>query len=175
MGGCLSAMIDRMSTQEFDEAIKLLEQTPSLLERSIAQISPAALRLRNEDEFSVLENVCHLRDIEIEGYGERIARILREDSPSLADIDGARLAIDRDYNNQDIEAALLAFREARFRNLESLKNLSAEQLERKGTLENVGVITLLQLIQMIQEHDQGHVAELAVIQRRSQRSETAGL
>lgn len=168
-------MINTMNNEELDEAIKLLEQTPSLVTRSIAQLAPSSLTERNDDEFSALENVCHLRDIEIEGYGERIMRILQEDNPALPDIDGARLAIERDYNKQNVEEALAAFREARLRNLELLTGLSADQLDRVGTLENVGVINLKQLIEMMKEHDQGHVTEMAIIQRRNQRSETAGL
>lgn len=168
-------MINSMNNEELDEAIKLLEQTPSLVTRSIAQLAPSSLTERNDDEFSALENVCHLRDIETEGYGERIVRILQEDNPALPDIDGARLAIERDYNKQNVEEALAAFREARLRNLELLTGLSADQLDRVGTLENVGVINLKQLIEMMKEHDQGHVTEMAIIQRRNQRSETAGL
>lgn len=168
-------MINTVNKEELDEAIKLLEQTPSLVTRSIAQLAPSSLTERNDDEFSALENVCHLRDIEIEGYGERIVRILQEDNPALPDIDGARLAIERDYNKQNVEEALAAFREARLRNLELLTGLSADQLDRVGTLENVGVINLKQLIEMMKDHDQGHVTEMAIIQRRNQRSETAGL
>jgi hypothetical protein len=163
-----------MNNEEIDQAIKLLEQTPSRVETAIAQLSSAALKLRNDDEFSALESICHLRDIEIEGYGERIVRILREDNPALADIDGARLANERDYNNQNVAEALAAFREARHRNLEFLKGLTPDQLGREGTLENVGVVSLEQLIEMMKEHDQGHLAELKVVERRSQRSETAG-
>lgn len=168
-------MINTVNKEELDEAIKLLEQTPSLVTRSIAQLAPSSLTERNDDEFSALENVCHLRDIEIEGYGERIVRILQEDNPALPDIDGARLAIERDYNKQNVEEALAAFREARLRNLELLTGLSADQLDRVGTLKNVGVINLKQLIEMMKDHDQGHVTEMAIIQRRNQRSETAGL
>ena len=40
----------------------------------------------------MLEHVCHLRDIEVEGYAPRLKRILSEDGPFLPDIDGRRLA-----------------------------------------------------------------------------------
>jgi hypothetical protein len=170
-------MMNRMTTDELDEAIQSLAQTPLLLESALSQLSPEVQRRRNLDEFSALENICHLRDIEIEGYGQRLKRILQEDKPALADIDGGRLAIERDYNNQSASEALEAFRAARRRNLELLAGLRPEQLEREGTLENVGVISLQKLIAMMIEHDQGHLAELQIIQRRAQRptSEAAGL
>jgi hypothetical protein len=166
-----------MTTDEFHEAMQSLAQTPLLLESVLSQLSPEAQKWKNLDEFSALENICHLRDIEIEGYGQRLHRILEEDKPALADIDGGRLAIERDYNNQSANEALEAFRAARRRNLDLLAGLSPEQLERKGTLENVGAISLKKLIEMIIDHDQGHLAELQIIQRRAQRptSEAAGL
>ena len=166
-----------MTTDELDEAIQSLAQTPLLLESALSQLSPEAQKWKNQDEFSALENICHLRDIEIKGYGQRLQRILQEDKPALADIDGGRLAIERDYNNQSADKALEAFSAARRRNLELLTGLRPEQLEREGTLENVGVISLKKLIEMIIEHDQGHLAELQIIQRRAQRrtSEAVGL
>ncbi len=128
------------------------------------------------EDFSALENICHLRDIEIEGYGERIVRILEEDNPSLPDLNGARLAIERDYNNQNAKAALAAFNDARSRNLGLLKDLTPEQIARAATLEGVGVINLEKLIDMMVEHDQAHVAELQTISVRSQRrSETSAV
>src|SRR4029453_7238994 len=102
-----------MTSDELDEALKSLEQTPAAVERALNQLPADALRVSDQDEFSPLENVCHLRDIEIEGYGERIKRIIEEDKPSLPDLDGARLAVERNYNSQQVGEALEAFRAAR--------------------------------------------------------------
>jgi len=121
------------------------------------------------EEFSLLETICHLRDLEVEGYSTRIARILAENSPFLPDIDGSRLAMERSYNSQDPAAALLAFTQARMVNLDKLKPLSLAQLEREGTLEGVGTVTLRRLIEMIQEHDEGHLEELSIMRRRLER------
>ncbi len=161
-------MINRMTREELDEVIESLEQTPVEVSLLLDQISPDDQRIKNADEFSALENICHLRDIEIEGYSKRILRILQEDVPLLADIDGGRLAEERDYNNQDASKALEAFMTARKRNLEQLRRVTPEQTERQGNLEGIGVISLARLLEMMLEHDQGHVIELSVIQRRSQ-------
>lgn len=167
-------MINRMALQDLEIMIKSLSQTPLVLARVFNQLSPVDLKLKTSDDFSALENICHLRDIEIEAYGERIVRILGEDNPSLADVDGARLAIERNYNEEDGKAALQAFCAARGKNIDLLQNLSPEQLTRAGTLEGVGMINLEKLMDMMVEHDQGHVAELLAISRRVQlRSETA--
>ena len=162
------AMINRMTREELDELIESLEQTPVEVALLLDQISPNEQRIKNADEFSALENICHLRDIEIEGYTKRILRILNEDMPSLGDIDGGRLALERDYNNQDASVALEVFTTARKRNIEQLRRVIPEQTAREGNLEGVGVISLAKLLEMMLEHDQGHVIELSVIQRRSQ-------
>ena len=107
-----------------------------------------------------------MRDIEVEGYGERIKRILEEAEPSLPDIDGARLAVERDYNNDDLDSAFAAFSNARRKNIELVRSLDTDQLGRKGNLEGAGLISLRGLLEMMEEHDQGHLAELSVVSRR---------
>lgn len=161
-------MMNRMTREELDEVIEALEQTPVEVSLLLDQISPEDQRIKDGDEFSALENICHLRDIEIEGYSKRIPLILEEDVPALPDIDGSRLAVERDYNNQDASKALEAFTTARKRNIEQLRRVTPEQTAREGNLEGVGVISLARLLELMLEHDQGHVIELSVIQRRSQ-------
>src|SRR6266545_63328 len=103
-----------MDQKEFEEHLKSLEQAPEILRRLLQDLTDSAMRVKfSEDEFSALENICHLRDIEAEGYAIRITRILREDQPSLPDLDGTRLAFERAYNGQDVEDALRFFAEAR--------------------------------------------------------------
>lgn len=161
-------MVNRMSHEELQELINSLDQTPIEVSLLLDQISPHEQRIKNADEFSALESICHLRDIELEGYTTRILRILQEDMPSLADIDGGRLARERDYNNQDSSKALEAFTAARNRNIEQLRRVVPEQTAREGNLEGVGVINLAKLLEMMLEHDQGHLIELSLIQRRIQ-------
>lgn len=168
-------MINRMTREELDALIESLEQTPAEVSLLLDQISPDDQRIKNSDEFSAVENICHLRDIEIEGYSKRILQILQQEVPLLPDIDGARLAVERDYNNQDSSKALEAFITARERNLEQLRRVTPEQAAREGNLEGVGVLSLAKLLEMMLEHDQGHIIELSVIQRRSQIKREASL
>lgn len=114
----------------------------------------------------MLENICHLRDIEAEGYAKRIVRILDETNPFLADIDGGRLAVERGYNHQDPDLVLPAFVAARAKNIEKLRGVDAEDLERDGTLDGVGAVTLKRLAEMMREHDEGHVEELRVLRQK---------
>ena len=59
--------------------------------------------------------LCHVRDIEIDGYHVRLRRMLDEDRPLLVSIDGDALAIERRYNDAYASDVLAAIREARAR------------------------------------------------------------
>ena len=65
------------------------------------------------ERFTALGQACHLRDIERDGYHVRFGRTLREERPDLASIDSYELAAARNYEADDVEAALIAFRKAR--------------------------------------------------------------
>src|SRR5262245_27024541 len=126
-----------MADQQISDAIEFLRQTLDQVKELTCALDRQQQIWKPPDErFSILENVCHLRDIETEGYAVRIQRILTEESPTLHDIDGARLAIERQYNTTDMETALNEFLTARISNLRILQNLSNEKLERGGNLEN---------------------------------------
>jgi hypothetical protein len=82
-----------VTSQELRDALQFLAETPRLVEEAAAGLTPADLRWKpTEKKFSVLENVCHLRDIESEGYRVRIRRLLEEEHPFLADLDGCCVA-----------------------------------------------------------------------------------
>jgi hypothetical protein len=156
-----------MNSTDRQHLLAQLAHTPVQLAELIDGLPQDSVRLRpTPDEFSVVESVCHLRDIELEGYTIRIRRLLSESHPGLPDIDGARLAIERDYNRQDLQEALMTFTRARQENVSSLSEASVSAFEREGDLEGVGKITLEKLLEMMCEHDEGHVDELKIARRR---------
>jgi len=147
-----------------DETKKLLQtlsRTPVEISDLLSHTPAENIRVRpSPEEFSILESICHLRDIEVEGYTVRIRRLLAEDDPQLDDIDGARLAVERDYNSQRIEPAFETFATERTKNVELLRTINDDDLERKASMQGVGEITLRALIEMMIEHDEGHLDEL---------------
>lgn len=141
--------------------IERLGQTPSRVRALLDGICEAALsRKPAADVFSLRENVLHLRDIDIEGYEKRVVAMLERNSAFLPDVDGARLAEERDYNNQPVAAALDAFAASRSRSLERLKNAD---LARTAEFEGVGTVTLGRLLELWWEHDSGHLADIEAL------------
>ena len=152
---------------DFAALLDFLHETSSELAKLTDRLSVDEFRLRtSESEFSALENLCHLRDLELQGYTPRINRILNEGDPALADFDGARVAAESNYNDEQAELALQTFQTARSENVQTLRTLTEEQLKRRGTLEGVGSITLKRLAEMMREHDEGHIEDLRVLRQR---------
>lgn len=143
------------------DAITALSAAPALLTEGLDRLSDAQLHFNPEGGyFSVLETMCHLRDIEIEGYQVRLQRLLAEQHPRLPDLDGGLLARERRYNQQSLQLVVDAFVRARQANLAVLAKLTDAQLARSGYLEPVGEITLGRLLELWVEHDRGHIQEL---------------
>lgn len=144
------------------EAIAKLGSTPRQAEALVGGLTEEQLSWRaSENHFSLRENVLHLRDIDIEGYEQRVQLILGQDYPMLPNVDGRRLRVERNYNAQPVPPALEDLRRSRQASLERLKASSDADLERKAQMEGVGVITLRRLLELWMEHDHGHLADMA--------------
>jgi hypothetical protein len=111
------------------------------------------------ERFTAIEQVCHVRDIEIEGYRLRFRRPLEEDNPLLESIDGYRLARDRNYGDANAAEAFAAFRASRTRTIEMISGLDAAQLARPAMFEGAS-INVQGLIHLLCSHDQQHLAGL---------------
>lgn len=110
------------------------------------------------ERFSPLGQLCHVRDIEIDGYHVRIQRMLTEDRPDLVSLDSYALASGRNYDAADPEAALATFRTARAETLRLLSGVTPTQLDRRGTFGEYGAITLRSLVHYLTSHDYQHLA-----------------
>lgn len=112
------------------------------------------------EPLTAIEQVCHVRDIEIEGYQRRFQRTLAEVNPFLESIDTEALAKVRRYAEADANQVLAAFRAARTQTLALLADLSPEQYERRAIFEGYGPVTLRSLVHYLCSHDQQHLAGL---------------
>jgi hypothetical protein len=112
------------------------------------------------EPFTAIEQVCHVRDIEIEGYQVRFNRTLTETSPLLPSIDSEAEAKERDYGRADTAKVFAEFRAARAKTLELLRSLGESQLDRPAEFEGYGPVTLRGLVHYLCSHDQQHLAGL---------------
>lgn len=144
-----------------------LEAFPSQLEAHYAAIpsgftqwAPPSWTGVPSEALTALEQVCHVRDIEIDGYHVRFQRTRDESHPTLASIDTDALVIERAYGKADATQALLDFRAARARTVTLLAGLAPEQFDRTAVFEGYGTVTLRGLVHYLCSHDQQHLAGL---------------
>jgi hypothetical protein len=149
----------------WSDLLSELARMPDDLAHAMGQIPAGSLRYRPEnwggspgETFSPIEHVCHVRDIEKDGYHVRIRRMLEESNPSLVSIDGDELAKQRRYEQDDLAAALSAFRMAREETVVLLRVLDESQLAREGFFAEYGPLTLRGLVHYLRSHDQQHLA-----------------
>lgn len=159
--GCLIEDLLREEPDAFAARVAMLARMPAALRQWIDAIPARVWRTRPADGgFALVEHVCHLRDIESEGYQARIGSMLNEDEPPLSDIDGARLAAERDYLAQDLEAAFNAFAVARREVTIRLAGLTPAERARTGLMNGSRRITIEDLVSAMAAHDSEHAQEL---------------
>ena len=112
------------------------------------------------EALTAIEQVCHVRDIEVEGYQVRFRRTLTEERPTLDSIDTEGLARQRNYGGTDFEAAFEAFRAAREQTLALLKSLHESDFKRSAVFEGYGEVTVRSLVHYLCSHDQQHLSGL---------------
>jgi hypothetical protein len=111
------------------------------------------------EPFSAIEQICHVRDIEIDGYHARFRRALCETDPVLDNVDGETLAVERDYASAGAAGVFAAFRAARAETLETISSLTEAQFERTAVFDGAP-ISVRGLVHMLCSHDQQHLAGL---------------
>jgi hypothetical protein len=147
--------------------ISALEVFPQQLEAHYAAI-PAEFKNWAPDSWegvpseplTAIEQVCHVRDIEVDGYHVRYQRTLTESNPSLASVDTEALAKLRSYGTSSADEALAAFRGARTRTVALISSLTPEQFNRTAVFEGYGPLSLRSLVHYLCSHDQQHLAGL---------------
>jgi hypothetical protein len=144
-----------------------LESFPGELERHYAAFprefvhwAPASWEGVPSEPFTAIEQICHVRDIEIEGYHPRFTRTLTEQRPLLPSIDSEAVTRQRNYGNADPASVFAEFRAARATTLALLRGLNETQLARCAEFEGYGPVTLRALIHYLCSHDQQHLAGL---------------
>ena len=150
-----------LETAERDDLLAKLEEMPGFLEGAFGTLSSMEAVVPGPNgTFSPVEQCWHLADLEREGYGTRISRLLSEGDPFLPDFDGERVAQERRYRTLSLAEGLRAFRAARADALSMLRSIRGDQWERAGRQEGVGPVALCDLPAMIAEHDASHRSEI---------------
>jgi hypothetical protein len=137
-----------------------LEQHYAAFPRDFVHWTPPTWDGVPSEPFTALEQICHIRDIEIDGYQVRIRRTLEEHEPFLPSIDSESVAKQRNYAAADAAEVFVQFRAARATTLQLLRAVAPQQLMRRAQFEGYGPVSLRGLVHYLCSHDQQHLAGL---------------
>ena len=126
------------------------------------------------EKFTPIEQICHVRDVEIDGYHERFRRALDETNPFLANLDGYRLARERGYVQADATDVFAAFHAARAKTLDLLSTFGVSEYLRPTVFEDLGAVNVRGLVHLLCSHDQQHLAGLQWLLARIETERTHG-
>ena len=110
--------------------------------------------------FSPIEQVWHLADLEAEGFGSRIDRLLTESNPHLPEFDGMAIAQARNYKSRSLAKGLECFTAARRANLERFRSVPDSAWARAGVQSGVGEVALCDMPAFLKQHDEAHKNEI---------------
>ena len=145
------------------ELLHELALMPDYLRHSFASLPADELTTSGSDGlFSPVEQVWHLADLEVEGFGFRIEALRSQVDPMLPDFDGTAVAIARDYRGLSLEQGLQRFERARRENLQRLSTITDAQWSNAGTQEGVGKVSLCDMPVFLRQHDMAHMEEIRV-------------
>jgi hypothetical protein len=151
----------KLNTAQREELLASLNSMPEYLREIFAGLTSEQARTAGPDgAFSPVEQAWHLADLECEGFGVRIQRLLTESEPHLPDFDGTKIAAERNYRSLSLEDGLLAFTEARRKNVAALPAIDSPMWLRSGTQEGVGSVSLCDVPNFMFQHDSAHRAEI---------------
>ena len=145
----------------FAKAAASLGAMPAKVKEIVAAVPQASWRSQPaRGGFSLVEHVCHLRDIDGDGYRVRLERMLTEQHPTLPDLDGDALARERVYQSADLATALASFTATRLAVVARLAKLSPEERRRTGLMAGTTDITVEGLVAIMTAHDSEHLDQL---------------
>jgi DinB superfamily len=143
-----------------------LREFPHRLEAYYAEVppdfknwNPSSWEGIPSEPFTPIEQVCHVRDIEVDGYHVRFRRALQESNPRLVTLDGESLARERRYAAANAAEVFTAFRLARARTIELISKLSPQEFARSAEFEGRS-LTVRGLVHNLCSHDHQHLAGL---------------
>lgn len=145
---------------EEEQIVRALAAFPDELARLLDGQPGEALRRPGSDGgWSVVENLCHLRDWE-EVFLERVRAVLTHDRPELPAYDDSLWEIERDYKAQDPLRTLAAFAALRRELVELLGSAPRDAWEREGVHGLRGPVSVRWLALYLRDHDREHDAQI---------------
>lgn len=149
-----------------EQVLTMLAETPPRIAALTAGLAPAQLHTApNPDEWSANDVLAHLRSC-ADVWGNCIATIIAEDTPTLRAVNPRTWIKSTDYLEQEFQPSLHAFATQRTKLLAVLEPLPHESWSRAATVTGAGRVlgrTVLSYAQWLARHERPHVKQIARI------------
>jgi hypothetical protein len=150
---------------QINEAVEILSNTPLVLTSLLGNLSDVWTEsVGNTADWSPFDIVGHYLNAEETDWIPRAEIILKQgDDPTFEPFD--RFAQFENSRGKTLAELLETFAERRIESLSTLKswNLTAEQLNLKGSHPELGTVTLEQLISTWVVHDLTHIRQISIV------------
>jgi len=141
--------------------IATLRSTPALLHSLCAGLSPeASVHRQAEHEWSVIEVLCHLTDMDAEVNLPRLRKVLQETNPFVPGMDADAWADARQYIQREGMQSLREFVNTRLELIAFLENLTPEDWQRPARHAIFGPTCLHEMAIFAAGHDRLHVRQI---------------
>ena len=151
----------KLDPEEREIYLSTLSDMPGYIEESFSGLSQENLcKSGSEGEFSPIEQIWHLADLEEEGFFLRINALLNGKAQKLSGFDGDKIAEERNYKSLSFTEGLEKFKRVRERNINIFQRLNESDWMKEGFMEDVGKISLCDMPSFLFQHDSAHKTEI---------------
>ncbi len=155
-----------LKTWMFPNIVERLRGTPARLEGRVASLSGEMLTRRDEDRWSIQENVGHLLDLEPLWAGRLDDFDAGLETLRPADLSNKKTH-EASHNAASIDELLGAFRSTRLEMMRRLDGLSEKHVERVALHPRLKTeMRVLDLAFFVAEHDDHHLAQITELIRK---------
>jgi len=141
-----------------DSILSILSATPAALSGLLFGLAPAAwTEKHNDDNWSLTELICHLRDIERDVHQANLKLLLEKEGAFIPRPDTSIWANQRDYLHEDGRSALKTYFDFRRETLAMLTKLPESGWQTNARHAIFGPTNLLEMVSFIAEHDRLHL------------------
>jgi hypothetical protein len=146
-----------MTTNTLQALVSQLEASQAALTSLLQAVAGQQDWQPDAESWSFRYLAAHLATTEKEAFQERVKRIVGEETPYFA----YYLNTGWDFSRDELLDSLQAWATTRREIIDFVLALPPEALQRTGRHQTRGVMTILDVLQLMLEHDQEHLQELS--------------
>ena len=140
--------------------VSLLRASPAVFDSLFRETSSDIVKMKpNEKEWSVIEIICHLKDVDQDVNIPRVSTIIKENEPFIEGADTHPWVSERRCWEEDSAQLLRSFIEKRIELVQLLESLPPDAWQREAQHAILGRTTLLELMRIVVEHDMLHIKQ----------------